>query len=68
MIQVGHRLTLRGSGPESLSRSHQVQDWHDAAAMQARIAARKVVSLESGGSFGYDCGVKSDNWEIPDKT
>ncbi len=35
------------------------------AATQARIAAREVVSLESGDSFGYDCGVKSDNWEIP---
>ena len=25
---------------------------------QARIAAREVVS------FGYDCGVKSDKWEM----
>ena len=40
------------------------QDWHDGAATQARIAAREAVSLESSGSFGYDCGVKSDTWEM----
>ena len=43
----------------------QGQDWHNGPATQARIAAREVVSLESGGAFGYDCGVKSDNWEAP---
>ena len=57
-------LTLRGSGPESLSRRHQGQDWHDGAAAQARIAAREIVSFESSGSFGYHCGLTSDNWEI----
>ena len=31
---------------------------------QARIAAREVVSLESSGSFGHNCDLKSDNWEI----
>ncbi len=36
-------------------------------ATQGRIAAREVVWLESSGSFGYDCGVKSDNWDIPVK-
>ena len=35
-------------------------------ATQERIAARKVLLLESSGSFGYDRGLKSDNWEIPD--
>ena len=57
-------MTLRGNGPESLSRRHQGQDCHDGVATHARIAAREVVSLESGRSFGYDCGLKSDNWEM----
>ena len=35
------------------------------AATQARIAASEVVSLETSGSFGYDCGLRSDNCEIP---
>ncbi len=26
---------------------------------------REVLSLESSGSLGYGCGLKSDNWEIP---
>ncbi len=56
---------LRGNGAESLSRRHQGQGWHDGAATQARIVAREVVSLESGGSLGYDLGLKSDNWEMP---
>ena len=30
-----------------------------------RIAASEVVSIESSGSFGYDFGVISENWEIP---
>ncbi len=57
MIRVGHGLTLRGNRLESLSRGRQGQDWHDGAATKAQIAAREVVSLESGGSFGYDCGL-----------
>ena len=57
-------MGLRGNGPDSLSRRRQGQDWHDGAATQARIAAGEVISLESGGSFGYDCGLKSDNWEM----
>ena len=36
--------------------------------VEARIAAREIVSLESSGSFGYDRGLESDNWEIPDTT
>ena len=56
MIRVGHGLTLRGNGPESLSRRHQGQDWHGGAATQARIAAREVIAFESGGSPGYDGG------------
>lgn len=32
--------------------------------MQARIAAREVISLESGVLFGYDCGLKSDEREM----
>ena len=34
------------------------------AARQARIAGREVVWLESGGSLGYDRGLKSENWEM----
>ncbi len=37
------------------------------ATTQARIEAREVVSLESSGSFGYDCGLRLVKWEIPDK-
>lgn len=58
------RLILRGNGPESLAESNKGQDWHDEAGAQARITARDGVLLESSGSFGYECGVKSDNWEI----
>jgi hypothetical protein len=68
MIRVGHGLTLRGNGAESLSRRHQGQDWHDGAATQTRIAAREVVSLESSGSFGYDRGLESDSWEMSVQT
>ncbi len=28
----------------------------------------RLYSLESIGSSGDDCGVKSDNWEIPDES
>jgi len=45
MIRVGHGSTLRGNWPESLSRRHQGQGWHDGAATQARIAAREVISV-----------------------
>ncbi len=64
MIRVGNGLTLRGNGPESLSRRHQGQDWHDGAATQARIAAREAVSLELGGSSGYDSGLRFNRWEM----
>ena len=47
------------------SRRPQGQDRHDGVATRARIAAREVVSFESSGSIGYDCGVKSDDWEMP---
>ena len=57
-------LMLRGHAPESLSRRHQGQDWQDGAATQAGIATREAVSLGSSASFGYDCGVKFDTWEM----
>ncbi len=34
------------------------------AATQAGIATREAVSLGSSGSFGYDCGVRFDTWEM----
>ena len=57
-------MTLRGNGRASSLWRRLEQDWHVGAARQARITAREVVSFESSGSIGYDCGVKSDNWEI----
>ena len=37
------------------------------AVLPTRFAAREVISLESSDSFGYNCNLKSDNWEIPVK-
>ena len=61
----GHRLMLRGNGPESSSRRQQAQDCHDEAVRQARITAQEAASLESSGSFGYAHGLRSNKWEIP---
>ncbi len=56
---------LRRNGTESLFPRRRGQDCNDGAATQERIAASKGLLLESSGSFGYDRGLKSDNWEIP---
>ena len=55
---------LRRNGAESLFPRRRGQDCNDGAATQERIAARKGLLLESSGSFGYNRGLKSDNWEI----
>ncbi len=57
----GQRLMLRRHGTEPLFPRRRGQDCNDGAATQERIAARKGLLLESSGSFGYDCGLKSDN-------
>jgi hypothetical protein len=59
-------MMLRRNGTESLFPRRRGQDCNDGAATQERIAARKGLLLESSGSFGYDRGLKPDNWEIPD--
>ncbi len=63
----GQRLMLRRNGTESLFPRRRGQDCNDGAATQERIAARKGLLLESSGSFDYDRGLKSDNWEIPEE-
>ena len=60
MIRAGQGLTLRSDGSELLFRGHQRHDWHTKAATQARIAAGKIISLESGGLIGYDFDLKPD--------
>ena len=54
---------LRRNG-ESLFPRRRGQDCNDGAATQERIAARRGLLLESSRSFGYNRGLKSDNWEI----
>jgi len=60
-------LMLRRNGTESLFPRRRGQDCNDGAATQERIAAREGLLLGSSGSFGYDRGWESDNWEIPGK-
>ena len=56
---------LRRNGAESLFPKRRGQKCNDGAATQERTAARKGHLLESGGSFGHDRGLRSDNWEMP---
>ena len=70
MIRVGHGSTLCGNAagivvPEA-SGAGMASRRGGRAATHAPIAGSEVVSLESSGSFGYDCGVNPDRWELSD--
>ena len=61
LISNGHRIRVKGLGTEKVSRRA------GRAAGQARITAQRPLSLDSSGSFGYDGGLRSDKWKIPDR-
>ena len=57
-------LDVLENGPVSLSRRYQGQDSFDGTSTQVRVTERGVVSLESSGPLGYDCGLLSDSWGL----
>ena len=55
---------LRRNGCGSFLRRHG-QDCHDEAVRRAETRQERPVSLESSWSIGYDCGLTSEEWEVP---